>query len=289
MSSKLKSVPMLLAAALVVAYVIIDTRIGAFLVMDVVGGIGEEGTDYDARNGPLTLTAQLAPAMEITLPTDMDQPSGIQHRGDRVYISTDQAELFVLDGQFDAWIERVDLIGGPLLFKQGSLEGIEVVDDTVLAIGEFGAIWVWRRTDDAWERLADQPLPQDIAELEFSGITNLAGRRLATSEDTPVIVDVDSGTVHEIDFDRFLKAGADPASLQFSGLASENGRLYVLTESYTSILVIDPSDFSVLAVFGAEPGPAADLAVRDGRAYVVIDHNYNEPRPPLHVYDLPPR
>jgi len=276
----------LVVALLLAAYVILDTRIGVFFALDVVGAIGDEDPDYDAQNGPLELSAQLAPVMEIPLPDEIEQPSGIQHRGDRVFISTDQAELFVLDGQFQAQIERADLVGGLLMFKQGSLEGIEVIDDTLLAIGEFGAIRVWGTDGVAWQRLADETLLESIAEAEYSGITYFSGQRYATSEDSPAIVNLDTGMVHALDFGSFLKANEDPSALQFSGLASEGGRLFVLTESYSSILVVDPNSFRVLAVYGIEPGPVADLAVRDQRAYVVVDHNLDEPKPPLFVYDL---
>jgi hypothetical protein len=271
---------------LVAAYVIVDTRIGAYLVLDVVGAIGDEEPDYDAENGPLVLSGELEPVMEIALPEDIEQPSGIQHRGDRVYISTDQAELFVLDDQFQAWTERAELIGGFLLLKQGALEGIEVIDDTLLAIGEFGAIPVWEREDGTWRRRADEALPEDIPDDEYSGITFFQGQRYAASEESPVIVNLDTGMVHELDFGSLLKAGQDVSSLMFSGLASDAGRLFVLTESHSSILVVDPRDFSVLAVYAIRPGPVQDMAVREGRAYVVVDHNLDEPRPPLYVYDL---
>ncbi|NIW25478.1 MAG: hypothetical protein GWN29_13425, partial [Gammaproteobacteria bacterium] len=147
MHSILKPLIPLAAAAVVAAYLLVDTRFGVFLLLDVVGAIGEQEPDYDARNGPLDVSAQLEPILAIALPEDIEQPSGIQHRGDRVYISTDQAELFVLDGELKAWTERAELIGGLLLLKQGALEGIEVIDDTLLAIGEFGAIPVWERDD----------------------------------------------------------------------------------------------------------------------------------------------
>ena len=276
----------LAAVGLVAAYAIVDTRTGVYLLLDVVGSIGEEAPDYDANSGPLVISATLEPIMEIALPEDIEQPSGIQHRGDRVYISTDQAELFVLDGEFRTVTERAELIGGLLLLKQGALEGIEVLDDSLLAIGEFGAIPTWRREGGTWRRQADEPLPAEIPEDEYSGITFFGGQRYAASEETPVIVNLDTGTVHALDFGAFLKPGGDVSTLMFSGLASDAGTLFVLTESHSSILVVDPGDFSVRAVLAIRPGPVQDIAVRDGRAYVVVDHDLDEPRPPLYVYDL---
>ena len=43
---------------------------------------------------------------------------------------------------------------------------------------------------------------------------------------------------------------------------------------------------SLAQVGQIQPGPVQDMAVRDGRAYIVVDHNLDEPRPPLYVYNL---
>lgn len=42
----------------------------------------------------------------------------------------------------------------------------------------------------------------------------------------------------------------------------------------------------VLAAYAIQPGPVQDVAVRDGKAYVVVDHYFDGPRPPVYVYDL---
>lgn len=268
------------------AYFVLNTRLGVHFALDVLGG-GDAPPDHDPQTGPLVLTGTLTPVRTIDLPARIQQPSGIQHRGDRVYLSTDQTELFVGDGALSSWSDKTDLVGGPLLLKQGALEAIEFADDTVFAIGEFGAIRAWVREGDGWQRIDDVSLPAGIADMEFSGITQLDGRRLATSEESPVLVDLDTGTVHEIDGGDRLKPGADLGALQLSGLANENGDLYLLTETHSSILVVDPADYSIKSVWGIAPGTVADLAVRDGKAYVVVDHNYLDEKPPVYVYELP--
>ncbi|MEM9345773.1 MAG: hypothetical protein AAGB26_04055 [Planctomycetota bacterium] len=267
------------------AYFVLDTRLGVHLVVDVLGG--GETTDYDPATGPLQLTGTLEPIDTIPLPPNIQQPSGIQHRGDTVYLSTDQAELFVGNADMTAWPQKTDLIAGPLLLKQGSLEGIEYSDDTLYAIGEFGAIRAWSRTGQGWHHAEDLPLPDSIADMEFSGMTQFDGRRLATTEDRPVIVDLITGDIHELDTTNLAKPDADLTALQFSGIAHEAGNLYLLTEPHTSILVVDAADYTVKAVWAITPGPAADLAVRDGKAYVVVDHNYLDEKPPIYVYELP--
>ena len=286
MNSRTLAIAAIGLIAVVGGYLATNTRLGAYIVMDVVGGVGAEQSDYNPETGPLTLTRILKPIRTIPLPAEVEQPSGIQHRGDKVYISTDQAELFVFDGNISSLSERVNLLGGPLLFKQGMLEGIEFDEEKLFAVGEFGAIRVWERANGAWNRIDDKTLPHDVAEVEYSGITHFSGRRLATSEDSPVVIDLDSGAVHTLNFGPFLKPGADPSTLQFSGLAAEDDKLYVLTEAHSCILALDPVSFTVRQVFGIVPGPVADIAVRDGHAYVVVDHNYAEEKPPLYVYAI---
>ena len=268
------------------AYFVLNTRLGVHFVVDVLGG-GDAATDYDPTTGPLKLTGTLEPIDTIQLPANIQQPSGIQHRGDTVYLSTDQAELFVGNADMTAWPQKTDLIAGPLLLKQGSLEGIEFFDDTLYAIGEFGAIRGWSRTGQGWHHAEDLALPASIADMEFSGMTQFDGRRLATTEDRPVIVDLITGDIHELDTTNLAKPDADLDALQFSGIAHEAGNLYLLTEPHTSILVVDATDYTIKAVWGITPGPAADLAIHDGKIYTVVDHNYLEEKPPIAVYVLP--
>ncbi|WP_299772557.1 hypothetical protein [uncultured Pseudoteredinibacter sp.] len=276
-----------IVAVLISAYVVVNTRLGAYLIIDVIGSSGDSDlTIPSAESGPLRVSRQLEPLAEIAMPKKIEQPSGIQHRGDRIYISTDQAELFILDDKFKIINDSASLVGGPLLFKQGSLEGIEVVDNSVLAIGEFGSIRKWSGSGENWQRQEDIALPANIQDFEFSGISITKDRQLATSEETPELVDVKKGEIHKINFGSFMKPGGDISSLSISGLAYENGKYYVLTENYTSILVLDANSLEVIEVLGIIPTQAADLSVRNGRAYIVVDHNYVDELPPVYVYQV---
>ena len=79
MRSPLRPLIFLGVAAVLATYAIVDTRFGVYLVLDVFGAIGDEAPDYNADNGPLALSGQLTPVMEVALPADIEQPSGIQH------------------------------------------------------------------------------------------------------------------------------------------------------------------------------------------------------------------
>lgn len=276
----------LLGLAGVTAYLAVNTRMGVHIMLDVLAAGNADAMDYNTETGPLTLISTLEPIDEITLPKAVEQPSGIQHRGDTVYIATDQVELFVLSGDFSSVSRRQELVSGLLIFKQGQLESIEYVDDEVLLAGEFGAIWVWENNGGELTRVDDIVLPSSIGNMELSGMTQASDRLLAVSDETTMVLDLSTGATLELEFGDFLKEGADPSALKYCGIASEDGKLYILSESHSCILVVDSTDFSVNAVYGIKPGPVADLAVRDGLAYVIVDHNYTEPKPPVYVYNL---
>ncbi|MEM7229229.1 MAG: hypothetical protein AAF432_10485 [Planctomycetota bacterium] len=288
---KIKKKPALFTAAVVLAagaYVVMNTRLGVHFALDVISEIGQpKDVLTSATDGPLIVTAMLSPTQTIPLPDAIEQPSGIKHRDDAIYISTDQTEIFTLDTEFRNASTPFTLLGGLLLFKQGSLEGIEVRGDTLFAIGEFGVMPTWSNNrDGSWTRADDVVLPPDIAELEFSGITDTPHGLFATMEERPVIVNLDSGSTHDLSYGEFLKDDADPSVLTFSGLAYANGSFFILSETYTSIIIADATTFELRTVFGIEPSAAADLSLFEGQIYIVIDHNYTEQRQNVRVYDI---
>lgn len=122
--------------------------------------------------------------------------------------------------------------------------------------------------------------------MELSGLTQHGDRLLAVSDETPAVLDLDTGATLDLQFGDFLKEGADPTAMKYCGIANQGCKLYILSESHSCILVVDAADYTVEAVHGIMPGPVADLAVCDGFTYVIVDHNYTEPKPPVYVYDL---
>lgn len=68
MKLKIIVISIFVIAAVISTYVTINTRLGSFIVMDVIGGRGGDKPDLDSENGPLVMTATLKPHMEIVLP-----------------------------------------------------------------------------------------------------------------------------------------------------------------------------------------------------------------------------
>ncbi|NKB32439.1 MAG: hypothetical protein GKR91_05010 [Pseudomonadales bacterium] len=266
------------------ALVLANTRVGVFLVFDVVGG-STDNLVTDTSTGPLSTSRSILADSRFSLPPELEQPSGIVVDESTVYISTDQAELFVLDRQFILKEPKSDLIGGILLLKQGSLEAITLVDEQVVGIGEIGVIGVWARAANHWERLEDLPLPESLSNSEFTGVCMNGMGRWATTDGAQELFNLDDGSEHSISYGSFAKPDGDLTQLMISGVDCNEDNFYLITENFTSIIVLD-LDFRVMEVIGIDAGEASDIAIHNLSAYVTVDHNLFDDRPPVYRYEL---
>ena len=263
---------------------VVFTRMGAFLVFDFLGDIGSEDVQLDFEDGPLHASVERSASGLYDLPEELEQPSGIYHDGETLYVATDQSEVFLLTPSFELRQRRA-LIGGPLLARHGAIKGITVTDEGLLGVGEIGAVGVWRTSD--WERLPSKPVALD---LEFTGIAEQDGILYATTArrvgQPAVLANLTSGAIEEIRFGPFLKAGRSTSELQLSGIAADAEQLYVVTGNFTSIIVVDPRTLSAIEVVDIDEIEASDISVHEGRAFVTVDHKLVDERPALYAYDL---
>lgn len=278
-----------IAAAVLVGLLLVltTTRFGIFIVFDVLGDVGSDNLPTDPTEGPLALSGVLRAKERIPLPDSLQQGSGLHVDRQHVYVSTDQAELFTLShtGAEARPVSR--LLGGPLILRQGRLEGIAMDQDQLLGIGELGALRSWRYNGERWQPSESTALPDGLQNLEFTGITRLGTDLLTTADEGLDIWNLGTGDRHEPNVDAHLKPGRSADELLVSGIAADASSVYVATENYASILRIDPIAWRVVDVWGIDAGESSDIAVLDGSAYVTVDHNYFDPRPPLLVYELP--
>ncbi len=264
-------------------YVLLDTRFGVFITFDILGDIGSDNLDVNPDRSPLTLTRKLTHTEKVELPAAIEQASGIDVTSAGIFISTDQAELFQLTHEMQG-VKTTELMAGPLLLKQGSLEAIQLQGEYVVGVGEFGEIRRWQISDHA----AATPLALDpnLQSLEFTGLTALDGELYATTDESTAIWNLTHIHRLELDFGEHVRPERRSEELLFSGISHHQGSLLVLTENHTQILRVNPVDGSVIEVIGIDAGEASDLDVHDGKAYVTVDHNYFDARPPLFVYKL---
>ena len=261
-----------------------------FVVYDVLGELFDSPAELSAEAGPLTVTQSRTAVNEVDLPVQLEQPSGVHINEKAIYLSTDQAELFVLNYDGTLALEQ-SLVSGPLLFKQGSIESVSTFGNELLVIGELGEIRVWQIDGSKVTASDPKPLGSPYDDMEFQGLTMFGGSLLAVDEDSHHLHNLTTGKSFVIDFSAVLKEGMSAADISFSGIAADLGRLYIITKNFTSILVVNPRGWLVEQVVDIDDVQASDIAIHEGLVFVTVDHNFFDERSPILVYDkiaLPP-
>ena len=280
------------AAAAGIALLLTNTRLGVYILLDYFGD-DDSGIVTDPASGPLELSEFTTAVAAYALPPQIDQPSGLTYlEADRAFaIVTDQAELFVVSDDFTTVRSATALAGGLLVTRQGLMEAAGSIDGQRIAVsGETGRIDVWRKgAEPGFSPEATIELSGFAGEGEFSGIAHYpqTGEYFLSSDETLTIavVDATGRLVRELTFEDDLrgrlKPGRSLSEYQLSGLDYADGRLYAVSEPYNTLFIIDP-EHGLLRILGIENGgQISAIAVRDRTAYLPLDHNYVDERPPL--------
>ena len=271
----------LTVALVALLFALAHTRVGVWLVFDIAGDWDDGALNLSAADGPLKISSQLTASGTLLLPTTIEQASGISVESDAIYISTDQAELFALDHN-GVIARQVDLVGGLLLLKQGSIEAITSREGDIYAIGETGNLL--KLAVGGVNKPTVVPLPGSLANLEYSGLVNYQGRFLAVTGDDFRVFDLTRAETHNISAGDFLKPGRTTSELMFSGITTDGHDLFIVTENHTSLLKVSAQTWTVEAVFDLDNVEASDVDFFGDQFYVTVDHNYFDPRPPLYQY-----
>ena len=279
-----------------VALMLTNTPLGAYILLDYLAD-DDSGLVADPAAGPLELSEfvtawEAAPAM----PTQIDQPSGMTYlAADRAFaIVTDQAELFVVSEDFATVRSATAVLEGLLVSRQGRMEAVASIDGQRVAVtGEIGGrIDIWRKGAEPGFTLETSIDLSDYAggsDVEIEGIARNAqtGEFYLSSDETLAIAVVDATgrplrqLTFEDDLRRQLKPGRALSEYRLSGLDYADGLLYAVSEPYNTLFIIDPEHGLVRTLGIKNGGPISAIAVRDGTAYLPLDHNYVDPRPPL--------
>ena len=282
--------------AIILGFSLTNTRLGVYILLDYFGD-DESNLIADPRLGPIQLSDYAAAVPAYELPLEIEQPSGISYLEEGVFaVVTDQAELFIVSDDFRNIESRTELAGGLLVMRQGSVEATCVIGDKRIAIiGETGRIDVWRK-EAGLTFAADAQIEVSgySGETEFSGIAfnpQSMEYYLASDETLTIsILDHNGRLVREIALEDSLRGQEKPGrrltEYQISGLAYSDGRLFAVSETYNTIFVIDPAQ-GVVRTLGIEGGgQISGIAVHENIAYLPIDHNYVDERPPLFLVEL---
>ena len=303
--ARLALVVLLFAVTLMV---LLTTRIGVFLVFDVFGDLrGTDNVEVDPALGPIVLDAVLQPSEVRPLPRAIEQVSDIvcSAEASEVVLVTDQAELFALDPSLTEIVSQQVMLRVPRLLRQGALEGLDQVGSgRFVVVGEIGQIVEWQAQGREWVRGRSIDLSPPLQAREYTGVA------ADLDSDVFFLVDGDSQAIDVVDGqgdlmrrvavvvpeDR-LRPGRSVTEWLFSGVALLGDRLVVLTENYTTLLVVDPETGLVLRSFGLVTSHEASglalcrepekLGKRRVGVLVTLDHNLFDPRPPVLAFELP--
>ena len=280
------------AAAAGIALMLTNTRLGVYILLDYFGD-DESGIVTDPASGPLELSEFRTAVAAYALPPQIDQPSGMSYlEADSAFaIVTDQAELYVISDDFTTVRSITALAGGLLVTRQGLMEAAGSIDGQRIAVsGETGRIDIWRKdAEPGFSPEATIDLSGFAGEGEFSGIAHnpQTGEYFLSSDETLTIavVDATGRLVRELTFEDDLRGRLKPhrslSEYQLSGLDYADGRLYAVSEPYNTLFIIDP-EHGLLRILGIENGgQISAIAVLNRTAYLPLDHNYVDERPPL--------
>ena len=287
-----------IASALVIGILLMltNTSLGAYILLDYLAD-DDSGLVADPKAGPLELS-EFVTAVEAVpaMPSEIDQPSGITYlEADRAFaIVTDQAELFVVSDDFTTVRSETAVLDGLLVTRQGRMEAVVGIDGQRVAVtGEIGdRIDIWRKGAEpgfSLETSIDLSSLAGGGDVEVEGIAHNAqtGEFYLSSDETVAIdvIDASGRLLRELTFEDELrgrlKPGRSLSEYQLSGLDYADGLLYAVSEPYNTLFVIDPERGLVRALGIENGGPISAIAVRDGTAYLPLDHNWVDPRPPL--------
>ena len=285
------------AAAAGIALLLTNTRLGVYILLDYFGD-DDSGIVTDPASGPLELSEFTTAVAAYALPPQIDQPSGMTYlEADRAFaIVTDQAELFEVSDDFTTVRSATALAGGLLVTRQGLMEAAGSIGGQRIAVsGETGRIDVWRKdAEPGFSLEAAVQLSGFAGEGEFSGIAHnpQTGEYYLSSDETLTIavVDATGRLLRELTFEDDLrgrlKPGRSLSEYELSGLDYTDGRLFAVSEAYNTLFIIDPEHGLVRTLGIENGGQISAIAVRDGTAYLPLDHNYVDERPPLLTVSL---
>lgn len=287
--------PLFFALILGLLYSVFETRQGVhtvFTLLDITDEDYPKGFEPD--DPPVKVSRSVEMVRSIELPAGILQPSGITWSADGfdLFIATDQAELFALDGLTFEAVSDVTIKDAPLLLRQGQIETVAYHSGHLLLAGGYDTIGVWYDTPSAWSKTGTISLTQrgmDVAgDVTAIAVHPLTGTIYLADEST---------TLHVLDkfgaFERKLSIVADEvpgralSEMKLVGITFTQGVLLAVTEYFNTVLMIDPHTGFVMDAIRLEGiTKPSGIAFKDGEIFVTIDHEYNEASPGLKVFDL---
>lgn len=282
-------------------------------VVDFVFGFGDEPPEYYSPAGfPLDSqrTVALGEWDEIALPDEVKQPSGLSVRGNHVVISTDMStvhwgQLGLGSSASLVVTQDTQMLRRPLLFRQGYLEATTQGEEPNVSYVMGGGNHLYRliQNDDGVTISSKVTIayPKGV-----TGTPEIVGMSYRRETDTLILgyspaneqgialaeystdgqflrsITLTHPDIPEAQLDRLLE------NANVVGVAVSGNHLIVLSDKHSGLLWIDVNSGEIQDIWTMEGlSTVSGVALDDGKLYVLQDHEYYQPIPPLRVLSLP--
>jgi uncharacterized protein YjiK len=262
---------------------------GAFWVWDHIPEV-----DPDPANSPIENMSMIK-GKSVPLTQAVADPAGIVFLPDSetYLVSTDGRELIELSADFLTVLSAITLPASP--FGIGDTEGVTYLGNGKAAvIGETGVVLLMSRDGKGWKETERFPITGFKAGSQLGSATyDPATQTLYTAqkkgEKILYKININDRTVEvfsmTLSSDVQERSGRKWQELTIAGLQFHKGRLYGISEAFSSLLVIDPNG-SVDTVLGLTGiNESSGITVKDGVLTLVGDAEGYLPPPPIYLLD----
>ena len=279
---KIKSLALAGITAVAVSY-------GVYWVWDHIPEV-----DPDPANSPIENMAMVN-GKSVPLTQAVIEPAGIVFLPDSgtFLVSTDRREFIELSADFTNIISVMTLPASP--YAIGDTEGITYLGNGKAAvIGENGAVLLMTRKGKSWEETERFPIlgfkaGTQLGSAAYDPATNTLFTAQKKGEKVLYKISMNDHAVSIVPM--VLGSGVQERKnrkwqeLTIAGMQFHQGRLYAISEPFSSLLLIKPNG-SVEAIKGLTGiNESAGITVRDGVLTLIGDAEGYLPPPPVYLLD----
>lgn len=246
-------------------------------------------------DGPIADSGNLVVQQRFTLPAGIKQPSGLwQWQSGGWEIVTDQAEVFSLNENLEIQ-SRSELVFSSINCSQGCTEAVTGTADGLFVLADSGLVGHFIQTGQGYELAREYALTlqgNDAQPLEFAGIAYDEQSNLfflvsdsddESQQDWLFTLDNQFNLISRQPLSYAAETEGSINEYTAQGLYFADGALWLLSEQFTKVVKLNLSA-EVVAVYDLLPEDMpipSDLVVKEGKVYLIGDHENDEPVPPL--------
>lgn len=260
---------------------------GVYWVLDHIPEV-----DPDPANSPIENMAMVN-AKSVPLTRDVADPAGLVFLPDNetYLVSTDGREFIELSLDFKTVISAMTLPASPHAI--GDTEGVTYLgSDKAAVIGENGAVVLMTRDGKAWKEMERFQISgfkegTQLGSATYDPATKTLFTAQKKGEKTLYKINMNDRSVDAVSM--ALGSGVQERDnrtwqeLTIAGLQFHQGRLYAISEAFSSLLVINPNG-TVEAVKGLNDiNESSGITVRDNVLTLIGDAEGYLPPPPIYL------